>query len=90
MNAGRGGHLAQEDLLAALESGQLSAAVLDVTDPEPLPKGHPLWSHPRVMITPHIASMTRPDNAVDFVLETIERHHNGLPLTGLVDRTRGY
>lgn len=90
VNAGRGGHLVQEDLLAALESGRLSAAFLDVTDPEPLPKGHPLWSHPRVMITPHVASMTRPDNAVDFVLETIGRHHKGLPLTGLVDRSRGY
>jgi glyoxylate/hydroxypyruvate reductase len=90
VSAGRGGHLKQDDLLAALGSGQLSAAFLDVTDPEPLPKGHPLWRHPRVIITPHIATMTRPDTAVDYVLETIERHKAGLPLPGLVDRRRGY
>ena len=58
VNVGRGRHLVQDDLLAALESGQLSGAVLDVTDPEPLPDGHPLWSHPRVILTPHVASMT--------------------------------
>jgi glyoxylate/hydroxypyruvate reductase A len=90
VNAGRGGHLQQDDLLAALRSGQLSAAFLDVTDPEPLPKGHPLWTHPRVILTPHVASMTRPETAVDFVLETIARHEAGLPLRGLVDRKRGY
>jgi glyoxylate/hydroxypyruvate reductase len=90
VNAGRGGHLKQDDLLAALHSGRLSAAFLDVTDPEPLPKGHPLWAHPRVIITPHIASMTRSETAVDFVLETIERHKAGLPLRGMVDRNRGY
>jgi glyoxylate/hydroxypyruvate reductase A len=90
VNAGRGGHLKQDDLLSALHSGQLSAAFLDVTDPEPLPRGHPLWAHPRVIVTPHIASMTRPETAVDFVLETIERHKAGLPLRGVVDRNRGY
>jgi glyoxylate/hydroxypyruvate reductase len=90
VNAGRGGHLKQDDLLAALASGQLSAAFLDVTDPEPLPKGHRLWTHPRVILTPHVASMTRPETAVDFVLEMIERHEAGLPLRGVVDRERGY
>jgi glyoxylate/hydroxypyruvate reductase len=90
VNAGRGGHLNQDDLLAALRSDQLSSAFLDVTDPEPLPKGHPLWTHPRVILTPHVASMTRPETAVDFVLETIERHKAGLPLRGVVDRKRGY
>lgn len=90
VNAGRGEHLKQDDLLAALSSGQLSAAFLDVTDPEPLPKGHPLWAHPRVIVTPHTASMTRPESAVDFVLETIERHKAGLPLRGVVDLNRGY
>jgi glyoxylate/hydroxypyruvate reductase A len=90
VNAGRGGHLVQDDLLAALDSGQISSAFLDVTDPEPLPQGHPFWAHPRIILTPHIASMTQPETAVDFVLETIERHRKGLPLEGLVDRTRGY
>ena len=90
LNAGRGGHLVQDDLLAALDSGQLSAAFLDVTDPEPLPKGHAFWSHPRILITPHVASMTRPETAADFVIETISLHRQGLPLAGLVDRARGY
>lgn len=90
VNAGRGRHLVQDDLLVALESGRLSAAVLDVTDPEPLPGSHPLWQHPRLLITPHVASMTRPETAVDFLLETIRRHKSGLPLDGLVDRGRGY
>ena len=90
VNAGRGRHLVQDDLLGALASGQLSGAVLDVTDPEPLAKDHPLWTHPRVLITPHVASMTHPETAVDFVLETIDRHRRSLPLRGLVDRARGY
>jgi glyoxylate/hydroxypyruvate reductase A len=90
VNAGRGGHLVQDDLIAALDSGRLAAAMLDVTDPEPLPPEHPLWSHPRVLITPHVASMTRPQTAVAFVLDTLDRHRRGLPLIGLVDRRRGY
>ena len=90
VNAGRGGHLVQDDLLEALGSGRISSAFLDVTDPEPLPQGHPFWAHPRILLTPHVASMTRPETAVDFVLETIERHRKGLPLEGLVDRSRGY
>jgi glyoxylate/hydroxypyruvate reductase A len=89
-HCGRGGHLVEADLLAALESGQLSAAVLDVTPQEPLPVGHPFWTHPQILVTPHIASMTRPETAVDFVLETIARHRRGEPLPGLVDRSRGY
>lgn len=90
VSAGRGAHLHQDDLLAALGSGQLSGAVLDVTDPEPLPGDHPFWSHPKILITPHIASMTRPETAVDHVLDTIRRHREGLPLIGAVDRMRGY
>ncbi len=90
VNAGRGPHLVQDDCLAALETGQLSAAFLDVTDPEPLPAGHPFWSHPRILMTPHVASQTRPETAVDFVLEVIAAHRAGRPLPGLVDRQRGY
>src|SRR4029079_17553616 len=58
VNAGRGGHLVETDLIAALDSGQLSGAVLDVFREEPLPKGHPFWSHPRIIVTPHIAAET--------------------------------
>ncbi|WP_293867458.1 glyoxylate/hydroxypyruvate reductase A [uncultured Alsobacter sp.] len=87
---GRGGQLDQEALLAALDDGQISAAVVDVTDPEPLPAGHPLWSHPRVMITPHVASITQPETAAAAVLDNIRRHETGRPMIGLVDRDRGY
>lgn len=90
VNCGRGAHLVQDDLLAALDSGQLSAAVLDVCEPEPLPAGHLFWRHPRIVLTPHIASMTQPETAVDAVLDNIRRHQDGLALAGLVERARGY
>jgi len=90
VNVGRGGHLVEDDLLAALQDGRLSAAVLDVCDTEPLPGGHPFWDHPDIVITPHIASMTQPDGAVDAVLENLRRHRAGMPLLGLIDRRRGY
>ncbi len=73
INVGRGPHLIQQDLLDALDSGHLRAAILDVTDPEPLPPTHPFWTHPRVRLTPHIASQTRPETAVDIVLENLQR-----------------
>ena len=90
VNVGRGPHLVEADFLTALDSGALSGAVLDVADPEPLPSGHPFWSHPRILLTPHNASMTSPDSAVDFVLDVIARHRRGEELPGLVDRSRGY
>jgi len=90
LNVGRGGHLIEADLIAALDSGVLSAAVLDVAEPEPLPAGHPFWSHPRILLTPHIASTTAPETAVDFVLDTIARHGRGEALPGRVDRDLGY
>ena len=90
LSCGRGAQLVQEDLLAALDSGQIGAAVLDVTDPEPLPPESALWSHPKLLITPHIATMTYPETAVDSVIDTIRRHRAGEPLLGLVDRQRGY
>jgi glyoxylate/hydroxypyruvate reductase A len=90
VNVGRGGHLVETDLVEALERGVLSAAVLDVAEHEPLPAGHPFWNHPRILLTPHNASMTTPETAVEFVLETIGRHRRGESLPGLVDRQRGY
>lgn len=90
VNVGRGPHLVEADFLAALDSGALSGAVLDVAEPEPLPAGHPFWSHPRILLTPHNASMTTPDTAVDFVLDIIARHRRGEELPGRVDRNRGY
>ncbi|TDR52049.1 glyoxylate/hydroxypyruvate reductase A [Halomonas ventosae] len=90
VNVGRGPHLVAADLLAALDSGQVSAAVLDVFDPEPPPADHPLWHHPRVLMTPHVASMTQPAGAVETVLDNIARHGEGRELIGVVDRQRGY
>jgi glyoxylate/hydroxypyruvate reductase A len=90
VNSGRGGHLVQQDLLEALEAGRLSAAVLDVAEPEPPPPGHPFWTHPRIWLTPHIASMTQPETAVEAVLANLQRHARGERMHGLVDRTLGY
>ncbi|SIT46879.1 D-isomer specific 2-hydroxyacid dehydrogenase NAD-binding [Paraburkholderia ribeironis] len=90
INVGRGPQLNQQDLLDALESGQLHNAILDVTNPEPLADSHPFWTHPHVRITPHIASATRPETAVDVVLDNIRRHLDGLPMLGQIDRGRGY
>lgn len=90
INVARGGHLVQEDLLEALDSGQLSAAVLDVTDPEPLPAGHPLYTHPAVILTPHVAGITRTDSAVHSLIDNLRRELAGLPLLGEVDRSHGY
>lgn len=86
INCGRGQHLAQSDLLDALASGQLSRAILDVTDPEPLPPGHPFWRHEKIFLTPHTASMTQPHTAVDAVIDNIRRHRAGKTMVGLVDR----
>lgn len=90
INVGRGDHLVEADLLNALESGQLSSAVLDVQSPEPLPKGHPFWQHPQILMTPHIASQTQPESAAAVLLENIDSLAQGKPVTGLVDRSRGY
>lgn len=90
VNLGRGGHLDQPALLDALDSGRLSTAILDVCEPEPLPAGHPFWRHPRILITPHIASMTRPETAARVVLENIRRHRRGEPLRDVIDRMAGY
>lgn len=90
VNAARGGHLVGADLLAGLESGHLAAAILDVTDPEPPPLESSLWKHPRVWLTPHIASSTTAQSGAEAILDNLDRHARGLPLIGLVDRARGY
>jgi len=90
VHVGRGPQLVAEDLLNALDAGQLAEAVLDVTDPEPLLESDPLWRHPRVRITPHIASMTQPQTAARVVIDNLRRHAQGEALVGLVDRARGY
>ncbi len=90
VQAGRGPQLNHDDLLKALESGQLRAAVIDVTDPEPLPQGHPFWHHPAIWLTPHIASQTQNESAIAALLENLRRYQRGEPLHGEIDRSRGY
>jgi glyoxylate/hydroxypyruvate reductase len=90
LHVGRGPQLDQAALIEALDSGRLASAMLDVTDPEPLPEIHPLWAHPKVVITPHIASVTQPHTAARSVVENIRRHRAGEELIGVVDRTLGY
>lgn len=90
VQAGRGAQLNHADLLAALDSGRLGAAVIDVTDPEPLPPSHPFWRHPAVWLTPHIASQTQNESAVAALLENLRRYQRGEPMIGLIDRARGY
>jgi glyoxylate/hydroxypyruvate reductase A len=64
--------------------------VLDVSEPEPLPPEHPFWTHPQVVLTPHVASMTQPDTAAEVVIDNLRRHQQGLPMIGQVDRAKGY
>lgn len=90
LNAARGGHVVQPDLLAALDSGHLAGAALDVFEPEPLPAGHRLWGHPRVVLTPHSASITIPRSAAPQVVENIHRARRGLPPVNRVDFATGY
>jgi glyoxylate/hydroxypyruvate reductase A len=90
VNAARGPIVDTAALLDALDTGRLSAAVLDVTDPEPLPPDHPLWRHPRVIVTPHVASVTQPETAARAAIDQIARHRRGESLRDVVDRDRGY
>jgi glyoxylate/hydroxypyruvate reductase A len=90
INVGRGAHLVEADLLAALASGQLAGATLDVFDQEPLPAASPLWDHPNVLITPHVASYCDPRTAADGVADNLRRLAAGEPLLNVVDRSRGY
>jgi phosphoglycerate dehydrogenase-like enzyme len=92
ISIGRGKSVVTDDLLAALKAGELAGAGLDVTDPEPLPKAHPLWTTPRVIITPHIAYRSeklRPRVMV-LVEENLHRYINGEKLLSVVDLSRGY
>lgn len=90
VNVGRGGHLVEQDLLDALASGQLRCAILDVTSVEPLPRDHAFWTHPRILLTPHIASVTDAEGGAGFVIANLRRHFAGKTLAGVVDASRGY
>ncbi len=89
-SAGRGQHLVDADLIAALDSGQIGAAALDVFRTEPLPPEDPLWTHPGVLVTPHVAAPTQAGSAVRIMAENIRRHRRGEAIPEMVDRARGY
>ena len=90
VNPGRGTLIEDEALLAALDRGHISRAVLDVFHTEPLPPEHPFWTHPKVAVTPHIASETRVESASRVAAENLRRVMRGEPPLHLVDRVRGY
>jgi glyoxylate/hydroxypyruvate reductase A len=90
MNVGRGGHCREQDLIAALDGGHLAGAVLDVFQTEPLSPDNPLWTHPKVTVTPHIAGITDPRNAAAFVVDCVSRAESGAPFRNVVDLSRGY
>lgn len=90
INPGRGELIDDDALLAALDTGQIGHATLDVFRTEPLPATHRFWTHPRVTVTPHIAAETRASTAAEVIAENIHRNENGQPMLYLVDRDLGY
>lgn len=90
INLARGAVLVEADLIAALDAGHIRGAMLDVFETEPLPEAHPLWSHPKVVVTPHVGGNTNPVTAAPQVVENIRRALAGEPLLNPVDPARGY
>jgi len=90
VNLGRGGHVVDEDLLAALDSGRLRGAFLDVFNTEPLPAEHPYRRHPKVAMTPHVAGELVPRSCAGTVARNVRANQAGEPMAGVVDLTRGY
>jgi glyoxylate/hydroxypyruvate reductase A len=90
INAGRGAHLNEDDLIAALDSGHLAGACLDAFPVEPLPPSSLLWEHPGITVTPHIASITDFASVSQNILSNIKDFESGKPLAGMVCRVRGY
>ena len=90
LNPGRGALIDDDALLAALDAGHIGHATLDTFRVEPLPDDHPFWRHPKVTVTPHIASETRASTAAQVIAENIRRGEAGEPFLHLVDRTAGY
>jgi glyoxylate/hydroxypyruvate reductase A len=90
VNVGRGAHLNEPDLVAALDQGTVAAAFLDVFAQEPLDPAHPFWSYPQLHMTPHVASLSDPRHSVAAVVENVRRAMDGQPLLNAVDRIEGY
>ncbi|WP_201862306.1 2-hydroxyacid dehydrogenase [Microvirga soli] len=90
INAGRGKLQVEADILACLDDGTLSAATLDVFETEPLPEYSPLWTHPRVTVTPHNSATSEPDATARYIAQQIRRYEAGEPFEAVVDKSRGY
>ncbi|WP_166261786.1 2-hydroxyacid dehydrogenase [Marinobacter salicampi] len=90
VNVGRGEHLVDEDLLRAIDEGQVARASLDVFRQEPLPADHPFWQRPEITLTPHISARTLRGATLEQITGKIRAHYNGQPITGMVDTGRGY
>ena len=80
----------EADILSCLDDGTLQAATLDVFETEPLPKGSPLWTHPRVTVTPHNSATSEPEATARYIAQQIRRYEAGEPFENVVDRKRGY
>ncbi len=90
INVARGQHLIDADLIAALDSGHIAGALLDVFRGEPLAAKHPFWRHPKVTLTPHMGSLSDPRTVIEQVVENLRRGQEGRPLLYQVDPARGY
>jgi glyoxylate/hydroxypyruvate reductase A len=90
INVGRGSTAITDDIIDLAEDGHLAKAVLDVTDPEPLPSDHRAWRVPNVVITGHTAALSRPSDVVDRLIENLGHYEAGRTLVGVIDRIRGY
>ncbi|HEX6723104.1 MAG TPA: glyoxylate/hydroxypyruvate reductase A, partial [Burkholderiaceae bacterium] len=90
VNLARGAHVVEADLRAALGSGRLGHAVLDVFDNEPLDAKHPFWRHPKVTVLPHVAALTDARSAAALVAANVQALADGQPIAHLIDRARGY
>jgi glyoxylate/hydroxypyruvate reductase A len=90
INVARGAHLVDEDLLALLDEGHLAGATLDVFRTEPLPAGHPFWTHPGMTVTPHTSARTLRDESIAQIAGKIRALEQGEPIAGIVDPVRGY
>lgn len=90
VNVARGEHLVEEDLIYALDKGWLKGVCLDVFTEEPLPERHPFWNRHNILITPHVSSLTQPDEAARQILENYKRTLSGMELLYEVSREKGY
>jgi len=90
INVARGAHLVEEDLLAAIDSGHLAGATLDVFRTEPLPAGHPFWTHPKITATPHTSARTLREESIAQITRKMAVLQRGEPVAGTVDPARGY